>query len=86
MNTPFFAVIYDTSVTISGDERSRSHPGHGYPEHTVTTREIKQFPTEKEFRNWVFDEEARVYKRKYQAVKCIPIEITTQIQIKIGDE
>lgn len=86
MNTSFFAVIYDTSVTIPGDERSRSHPGHGYPEHTVVTREIKQFPNEKEFRNWIFNEEARTHKRKYQAVKCIPIEVTTKIEIKIGND
>ncbi len=35
-DTPHYAVlIYKVvSVYIPGDERSRTHPGHGYPEHT----------------------------------------------------
>lgn len=33
---PHFALLIYTSesVTIPGDERSRTNPGHGYPEHT----------------------------------------------------
>lgn len=27
-------VLVDGSITIPGDERSRTNPGHGYPEHT----------------------------------------------------
>jgi hypothetical protein len=29
-----FAILTFRSVTIPGDERSRTHPGHGYPEST----------------------------------------------------
>ena len=34
--TPHYAVlVYKVRrITIPGDERSRTHPGHGYPEHT----------------------------------------------------
>lgn len=31
-----WAIMESTSVTTPGDERSRTHPGHGYPEHTKT--------------------------------------------------
>lgn len=29
-----WAIIEGHAVTIPGDERSRTNPGHGYPEHT----------------------------------------------------
>jgi hypothetical protein len=29
-----WAIIGASSVTVPGDERSRTSPGHGYPEHT----------------------------------------------------
>lgn len=37
-NSPHYAImIIDTvSMLIPGDERSRTHPGHGYPERTET--------------------------------------------------
>lgn len=32
--TEHWAILQDTSVHIPGDERSRTNPGHGYPEST----------------------------------------------------
>jgi len=44
----FTVIIYDTtSVYVPGDERSRTNPGHGYPEHTDT------YDT---FEHWVTDD------------------------------
>lgn len=45
---PKYLLIDSTSVLIPGDERSRTNPGHGYPEHTVTYPVLKWFDTEKE--------------------------------------
>lgn len=47
---PHFAVlVYDTtSVWIPGDERSRTNPGHGYPEHTETYDNFQHYVTEDE--------------------------------------
>jgi hypothetical protein len=36
-----YAVIEETHTTIPGDERSRTHPGHGYPEHTQTSTKFQ---------------------------------------------
>ena len=33
--------MYTSSYTIPGDERSRTNPGHGYPESTVTNNMIE---------------------------------------------
>lgn len=44
---PHFAVlVYKTETQhIPGDERSRTHPGHGYPAHTVTTTTYEHWVT-----------------------------------------
>jgi hypothetical protein len=81
---PFFAVLFQTSTTVPGDERSRTHPGHGYPEHTVTHDEYKEFADEAALCQWIQREEARTYgKRKYRVVQCTPIEVTTEIKINL---
>jgi len=44
---PHFAVLIykSASVTIPGDERSRTNPGHGYPEHTKTFDTFEHYVT-----------------------------------------
>ena len=53
-NEPHYAIIVidSTSVHIPGDERSRTAPGHGYPERTETYDVIqyKSFPSTPEGR------------------------------------
>jgi len=38
-----FIIIEQVSVYIPGDERSRTHPGHGYPATTETYNSIRWF-------------------------------------------
>lgn len=42
-NGPHWAIVQCVTVTIPGDERSRSAPGHGYPEHTESYVTYKAF-------------------------------------------
>ena len=46
-DAPHYAVlIYSTtSVFVPGDERSRTNPGHGYPEHTETSNTFEHWVT-----------------------------------------
>jgi len=46
---PHWAIIQRTTITIPGDERSRTHPGHGYPEHTEEAIYYRPFHDEAEF-------------------------------------
>jgi hypothetical protein len=41
-----WAILTPGTVFIPGDERSRSHPGHGYPESTENTLSYRWFETE----------------------------------------
>ncbi len=43
-------IIYNTeSVTIEGDERSRTNPGHGYPEETRTFNTFEHWVTRDQY-------------------------------------
>ena len=44
-----WAIITGERVTIPGDERSRTHPGHGYPEHTKSYITYEAFSDKAEF-------------------------------------
>lgn len=45
---PHYAVlVYNTSsIYVEGDERSRTHPGHGYPAHYDTYESFKHYVTD----------------------------------------
>ena len=40
-----YVILTFGSITIPGDERSRTHPGHGYPESTQNTTEVQVYET-----------------------------------------
>lgn len=44
-----FVILSFSSIYIPGDERSRTHPGHGYPEHTETTVSCAVYSTKDEW-------------------------------------
>jgi hypothetical protein len=48
--TEHWAIIENSSVTIPGDERSRTNPGHGYPEHTQEYITYLAFDNEPDFK------------------------------------
>jgi hypothetical protein len=47
--TEHWAILSNRSITIPGDERSRTSPGHGYPEHTEQYVEYRVFRSEEAF-------------------------------------
>lgn len=81
----FFAVVVDKSYTVPGDERSRTCPGHGYPEHSVNYKEFIEFNSEADFRAWVEREETRAFgKTTYRAIACRPVKVSTRVEIDIA--
>lgn len=82
----FFAILYPTSVTIPGDERSRTNPGHGYPEHTVSGWSIETFPNREEWEEKVKELGGRVYPKEFKAVQILPFATKQTISIEIEQE
>jgi len=60
---PHWVILHFSSVHVPGDERSRTHPGHGYPAHTVQKASYQVFEVETE---WLA-EVKKLAERKYGA-------------------
>jgi hypothetical protein len=50
-----YAALEFSTVTIPGDERSRTNPGHGYPEEIKVVANYIQFDDEEAMKEWVMD-------------------------------
>jgi hypothetical protein len=82
-----WAIMTFGSITIPGDERSRTNPGHGYPESTQTTTTYKLFESEADWLAEIEKMEApRTWGRKedYIALVVERPSITAKVQIRVG--
>jgi len=79
---PHWAIIEFSLIHVPGDERSRTHPGHGYPAHTETQITYKAFTDEDE---WAFavEELERQGRVEYKAMKVIPARVSTHVRVDI---
>jgi len=77
----FFAILYPESTTIPGDERSRTNPGYGYPEHTVRNWSIEVHATREKWEAEIVRLETN--KTKYKAIRAIPAKITTTLTVNV---
>jgi len=84
----FFAILTETRVTIPGDERSRTCPGHGYPEHTESFWNMEVYENEKEWKEEVkrLTMSRDVYGREFKAVCITPAKIDVSVDIGVSLE
>jgi type IV secretory pathway ATPase VirB11/archaellum biosynthesis ATPase len=57
-----FGVITQESIFIPGDERSRTNPGHGYPDHTERYQKLHEFDVEEQVIEFIRRNQTRVVK------------------------
>lgn len=75
-----WAIVENSSVYIPGDERSRTNPGHGYPEHTVTYDSYKEFDNYDKFVETVTQKHLRGEKFKILSVE--EMQVSTKVEVK----
>ena len=82
-----YAIITTESVYHEGDERSRTHPGHGYPAYTSRHEKFNDFGEDRG--KW----EARIRElanpvhgqpEKFRAIVYEEAEVTTSVSVDIG--
>lgn len=78
-----WAILKFGSVTIPGDERSRTCPGHGYPEHSETTIDYEAYLTEEKWKAEIQSLETSAYKKSYVALKVNPATIKVEAKVSI---
>lgn len=76
-----WAIITTSSYTVPGDERSRTHPGHGYPEHSVETIEYDAYSDFHQFERAV--ESATHRKSVFRAVHVMPMTVEVSVSVKV---
>lgn len=77
-----WAIITYSSVFIPGDERSRTHPGHGYPERYESVVTYKAYMDEDEWKNDISRMECN--GDTYTAMKAIPATVSTNVTVDVS--
>lgn len=80
-NGPHWAIIRTTNVTIPGDERSRTNPGHGYPEHTETYITYQAFKVQAEWEREVERLTMQQYGGPFRALKVEVADVKVRISV-----
>lgn len=83
--TEHFAAVSFSTYTIPGDERSRTNPGHGYPESTGISGEYIAFDDRAECDEWVKSRENRTLSSSsYRIIKATPMKVEKIVTIKLS--
>ena len=77
----FFAILTPQSTFVPGDERSKTNPGHGYPEHTVYSWNMEVFQNEEEWKEEIKDKHKR--NIRFKAIRAIPAQIEVSVNVEI---
>lgn len=79
----FYAIITMTSVSIPGDERSRTAPGHGYPAHTLSFPEILFFDDEEPWKKAIGElaHPKSGYAKEFRALVMEPVEVESHVVV-----
>lgn len=75
-----YAVIHFETVYHEGDERSRTHPGHGYPAYSEDIQKITTFKTEEDLKTWI----TKNTNKKFTAIRYEELSVKTTLEVKIG--
>ena len=82
---PHWAIIGYESQYIEGDERSRTHPGHGYPGHTMSYVSYRAFIDEAEWLKAIDALANPKYgsPKPFTAMHVVPATISTSTHVKV---
>lgn len=79
--TEHFAIVVFSSYYVEGDQRSRDHPGHGYPGHTEHTAQYRAFTNRAEWEEEVANHTSK--KDNFVAMVVKPAQVDTVVKVNI---
>lgn len=87
---PHWAIVEIKTIHHEGDERSRTHPGHGYPAYDESVQIYRAFETRELWEAEIKYLEGLAFRREYVAMEVFPAKIETTIKthtaIKTGKD
>lgn len=72
-----WAIVSVDHIVIPGDERSRTNPGHGYPEHRETRILYEVYFTEEKFKQAFLHQSSTVFGKKIKGIHVSETYTTT---------
>ena len=78
-----YAALVTKYVTIPGDERSRTSPGHGYPEHTEEYVELVTFKSEAAMEAWIQQASTGYSKPQFKLIQYKELTYETKVTVKV---
>lgn len=78
-----YAALVTKSIAIPGDERSRTHPGHGYPEHTEEYLELVTFENKSAMEAWVKRSTTGYSKPTFKLIQYEELNYETTVSVKV---
>lgn len=79
-----FAIFESRTITIPGDERSRTNPGHGYPESTESFISYEAYFTKEKLLAAIKKLEDYSYSKKaYRVVKVTPMSVNVSLSVDV---
>ncbi len=78
-----YAAITTRSIYVPGDERSRTAPGHGYPEHYEEAIDLIEFKNRSEMETWVKCRIDRGERVDYRLIEYNELSIETTVSVKV---
>ena len=79
-----YAALVTKFVTIPGDERSRTHPGHGYPEHTEEYVEMVPFESREAMEAWVQRSTTGYSKPRFKLIRYEELDYATTVSVRVS--
>jgi hypothetical protein len=81
---PHYAILEKRSISIPGDERSRTHPGHGYPASTEEVWDYIVFKNREEWETEVKKRAGSVFGSKdFVAISATPATVRTTFEVEL---
>lgn len=77
---PQFSVLEFTKIYIPGDERSRTHPGHGYPATTEDVSRLMTFESAEDLADWIRHNDGA----RYIVLRAERLNVETRTVVDIG--
>lgn len=81
LTQPHFAVLTFEFIHHEGDERSRTHPGHGYPAYSEGVTKYHAFKTQEELETWLRLNESQ---KNYAVLQVTPLTVERSVAVKLA--
>ena len=78
-----YAIIYEDTIHHEGDERSRTHPGHGYPAYSEEIEKLQTFDDIEGLKRWIKLNSSGYSRQVFKAIQYEELKVSTEIVVGV---